>query len=349
MARESRCIPWRIRGLRVAIGALGLVLLVLVFFFSLGAASLRGVHPSLDSLARLPEASLAPPGAVFVRQERSEPTGGYRYLLIHYEAAIPPNLVLFYYEHRLIERGWSVGFPVPPAPGDQITGCRGDSGVDVFIDPATTTDMTKFYVELSPLLISGCGDVRGPPSPELVAFIVVACFTVFMVVAQIARLRGRARRGPTERREEGVADWAAMFFWAPYLVVALRLGPELDVPVWSRWFGLFLTVAGIAFAIRAVLVLGRHYDLELEVHADHELVRRGPYRLVRHPVYTGLALHLLGACVATENVLLIAGTLLVVLPIFYLRVRAEERLLRERFGAEYDAYAREVGMLVPLL
>lgn len=335
--------------MRVAIGALGLGLLLLVFLFSLGAASLRAVHPTLDSLARLPEASLAPPGAVFVREERSAPTGGYLYLLVHYETAIPPFLVLSYYDYRLTQRGWSVGFPIPPAPADRISGCRGDSGVDVFIDPATTTDLTKFYVELAPVLMSDCGDVRGPPSPELIAFIVVGSFALFMVVAQIARLRGRARRGPTERREEGVADWAAMFFWVPYLVVALRLGPELDVPLWSLWLGLFLTVAGIALAIRAVLVLGRHYDLELEVHQDHELVRRGPYRLVRHPVYTGLAMHLLGACVATGNVLLIAGTLLVVLPIFYLRVRAEERLLRERFGPAYDAYAREVGMLVPLL
>ena len=51
---------------------------------------------------------------------------------------------------------------------------------------------------------------------------------------------------------------------------------------------------------------------------------------------------------ATGNVLLIAGTLLVSYPAFYLRARAEERLLRDRFGAEYDKYAREVPMLVPM-
>ncbi|HYV21776.1 MAG TPA: isoprenylcysteine carboxylmethyltransferase family protein [Candidatus Bathyarchaeia archaeon] len=334
--------------MRVAIGALGLVVLLVVFFFSLGAAWLRSLHPSLDSLARLPEASLAPAGAVFVRQERSLSGGPYPYLLMHYETAIPPKLVLLYYETWLIQRGWSVSVQIPPAPEDEISACRGDSGFALFIDPATTTDLTKFYVQLSPVLIFGCG-VRGPPSPEPIAFVVVASFTAFMLVAQIARLRGRARRGPTEMSDQGIAQWSAMFFWVPYLVVALRLGPELDVPEWLRWLGLFLTVAGIVFAIRAVLVLGRHYDLELEIHADHELVRRGPYRLVRHPVYTGLAVHLLGACIATGNGILIVGTLVVILPVFYLRVRSEERLLRERFGAAYDEYARQVGMLVPLL
>jgi protein-S-isoprenylcysteine O-methyltransferase Ste14 len=97
------------------------------------------------------------------------------------------------------------------------------------------------------------------------------------------------------------------------------------------------------------VTLGRHYDLVLEVHAGHELVRTGPFAWVRHPVYTGLAIHFIGACLATGNVLLILGTLLVTFPAFYARARAEERLLREQFGGEYDRYAKEVGMLVPLL
>lgn len=114
------------------------------------------------------------------------------------------------------------------------------------------------------------------------------------------------------------------------------------------WVGIALSVLGVAFSLWAIVTLGRHYDLVLEVHQDHELVRRGPYALVRHPVYTGLALHFAGVCLATGNLLLIAGTLLVSFPAFYLRARAEEALLRERFGAEYEKYAQEVPMLVPL-
>ena len=113
--------------------------------------------------------------------------------------------------------------------------------------------------------------------------------------------------------------------------------------------GLLLIGAGVAFALWAIAALGRHYDLVPEVHQDHELVRAGPFRFVRHPVYTGLAIHFAGACLATGNLLLIAGTLLVTYPAFYVRARAEERLLRDRFGAAYDDYARRVGMLVPLL
>jgi len=169
-----------------------------------------------------------------------------------------------------------------------------------------------------------------------------------MVFAQIAQMRAVARRGATVRTAGGFAALTPYFFWVPYAVVALRPGPELEVPAALQWAGVAVSILGVAFSLWAIATLGRHYDLVLEVHQDHELVRRGPYSRVRHPVYTGLGLHFAGLCLATGNLLLIAGTLLVSFPAFYLRARAEEGLLRERFGAEYEKYAREVPMLVPL-
>jgi protein-S-isoprenylcysteine O-methyltransferase Ste14 len=170
-----------------------------------------------------------------------------------------------------------------------------------------------------------------------------------MVSAQLARRRALARRGATLQIAGGLTTLVPYFFWVPYVVIALRPGPELDVPEPLRWLGVALSVLGIAFSLWSIVTLGRHYDLVLEMHQDHELVRRGPYALVRHPVYTGLGLHFAGACLATGNLVLIAGTLLVTYPAFFARARAEERLLRERFGAEYEAYARGVRMLVPRL
>ncbi|HEY8825118.1 MAG TPA: isoprenylcysteine carboxylmethyltransferase family protein [Candidatus Limnocylindria bacterium] len=186
-------------------------------------------------------------------------------------------------------------------------------------------------------------------SSTLATVVSVASIVTFMAVAQLSRMRGIARRGETLARSRGLAHYVAYFFFVPYVVIAARPLPELDVPEPVRWVGLALVVLGVGFALWAIATLGRHYDLELEIHRDHELVRTGPYRFVRHPIYTGLGLHFVGACLATGNLLLIAGTLLVTFPALYLRAKTEERLLRERFGPAYDAYAREVGMLVPLL
>jgi protein-S-isoprenylcysteine O-methyltransferase Ste14 len=186
-------------------------------------------------------------------------------------------------------------------------------------------------------------------SPDAVTIVSLAAIVTFMVVAQLSRTRGVARRGETLARSRGLAHYVAYFFFVPYVVIATRPGPKIDVPEPLGWLGLALVVLGVAVSLWAIATLGRHYDLELEIHRDHELVRNGPYRLVRHPLYTGLGLHFAGACLATGNLLLIAGTLLVTYPALYLRAKTEERLLRERFGPAYDEYARKVGMLVPLL
>ncbi len=181
----------------------------------------------------------------------------------------------------------------------------------------------------------------------LVAGVVIASFVLFMVVAQVTRTRNVAHRGASMRRAGGVAHTATYLFWLPYLVVWLRPGPSLDPAPLVVWAGLALSVGGIVFALWAMATLGEHYDLTLEIHGGHEVVRSGPYAIVRHPIYTGLAIHSIGAMLATENLLFTLGTLVVTFPIFVLRARIEERLLREELGSDYERYAREVPMLVP--
>lgn len=183
-------------------------------------------------------------------------------------------------------------------------------------------------------------------SGELVAWTCALAFLTYAVFAE--RLRARVRRGRTTIARGGaLAQWLPLFIWVPYVVIALRPGPELPFSDPVRWFGLALVLAGIGFAIWAARTLDRHFDMEVEVHEGHEVVDRGPFAIVRHPVYFGLGVHLLGACFATGNALLIAGTLLGALPALYIRAAAEERLLRASLGTAYEAYARRVPMLIP--
>jgi protein-S-isoprenylcysteine O-methyltransferase Ste14 len=182
---------------------------------------------------------------------------------------------------------------------------------------------------------------------QLVSAVVIASFALFMLVAQITRMRNIARRGASTRRAAGVAHAATYFFWLPYLVVWLRPGPSADPALAMIWLGMVLAVGGIVFALWAMATLGEHYDLTLEIHGGHRVVRDGPYGIVRHPIYTGLAIHSVGAMLATGSLLFIAGTLLVTFPIFVARARTEEQLLREELGDEYERYAHEVPMLIP--
>ena len=184
-------------------------------------------------------------------------------------------------------------------------------------------------------------------SGELVAWVSALSFVVYGVFA--TRLRARVMRGRRTVATGGaLANYLPYGIWVPYVVIAIRPGPELPVAAALRWAGLGLVVGGIGFSIWAARTLGRHFDMEVEVHEGHEVVDRGPFAIVRHPVYLGLAIHFCGACLATGNLLLLAGTVLVTFPALYLRAAAEERLLRASLGPAYAAYARRIPMLIPM-
>ena len=185
-------------------------------------------------------------------------------------------------------------------------------------------------------------------SGELVTATAVLSFVAYIVFATRVRARARAGGRTTLARGGALSQALPYVVWVPYVVIAVRPGPELAVPEPVRWIGLALIVAGIAFSMWTAATLGRHFDLEVEIHEGHAVVERGPFAIVRHPVYLGLAVHFIGACLATGNLLLVGGTVLMTFPALYVRAAAEERLLRESLGPAYDAYARRVPMLVPL-
>lgn len=183
-------------------------------------------------------------------------------------------------------------------------------------------------------------------SGELVAWVCPLSFLGYAIYA--TRLRSRVSRGRRMiARGNALAQWLPYGIVVPYVIIAVRPGPELPLPDAARWLGLALVVGGMAFSLWAARTLGRHFDLEVEIHEGHEVVDRGPFAIVRHPVYLGLGLHMVGACLATGNGPLILGTLFVTFPALYLRASVEERLLRERLGPAYDGYAHGVPMLVP--
>lgn len=107
-----------------------------------------------------------------------------------------------------------------------------------------------------------------------------------------------------------------------------------------------LIAVGLAFAWWARLHLGRLWSGTVTAKAEHHVVDTGPYRLVRHPIYTGLLLAILATMVAKGTVWGIAGAVLVIVGTV-IKAKLEERFLRGELGSAYDDYARRVPMLVP--
>jgi protein-S-isoprenylcysteine O-methyltransferase Ste14 len=112
--------------------------------------------------------------------------------------------------------------------------------------------------------------------------------------------------------------------------------------------GLALVLAGLLFAIWARLHLGRNWSGTVTLKEGHELVRSGPYALVRHPIYTGLLAALLGSAVMKGEVRSLVALALIGVALL-VKMRLEERWMVERFGEEYERYRREVKGLIPFV
>ncbi len=183
---------------------------------------------------------------------------------------------------------------------------------------------------------------------QLIALLWGAWFIYWQVAALNAK---------TTRRRE--SRWSRAAHIAPLLAAVFLLFIP-DMPgdaIFARflprtieiyWVGVGLLVAGLGFSVWARRRLGRNWSGTVTVKEDHELIRTGPYRWVRHPIYTGILLGFFGTAIALgEWRGLIAVAFVVVA--FLLKIRLEERWMIETFGDAYRRYRAEVKALIPFL
>lgn len=112
------------------------------------------------------------------------------------------------------------------------------------------------------------------------------------------------------------------------------------------WIGVILVAVGLAYSVWARLHLGRLWSAVVTVKAEHRIVKTGPYTITRHPIYTGMLLAVVGTLVARDTFGALLGGALIATGLV-LKVRREERMLLDHFGADYQAYQQEVPRLVP--
>ncbi|MDQ6867998.1 MAG: isoprenylcysteine carboxylmethyltransferase family protein [Pseudomonadota bacterium] len=113
-----------------------------------------------------------------------------------------------------------------------------------------------------------------------------------------------------------------------------------------RWLGVVLFAAGGALRLWPVVVLGNRFSGLVAIQPGHTLVTSGVYGGIRHPSYLGLLVNSLGWVLAFRSGVGLLITALLIPPLVA-RIRAEERLLRSQFGAEYDAYRARTSRLIP--
>jgi len=133
------------------------------------------------------------------------------------------------------------------------------------------------------------------------------------------------------------------------LLLRLRLfkrGPVTTDP-WLQGIGIAIFAAGLGLAIWARIYIGRNWGTPMSRKDDPELVTTGPYHAIRHPIYTGIILGMIGTAVAVSWYWLIAAAVLG--GYFIYSAVMEERFMGERFPDAYPDYKRSTKMLIPFI
>lgn len=189
--------------------------------------------------------------------------------------------------------------------------------------------------------------------PKTVFYAVMICWMAFLVTFLL-------RKRP-EKRTETKRDWSAVpglalqgiaFFFVWFKPLARpSYSPILPLPRWAELtlavFTIALAAASVWLVNAAVRRLGKQWAVAARLVEGHRLITDGPYKLVRNPIYAGIFGLMFATGLAFTRWTILLPAAVVFLLGTWIRVRGEERLLREAFGSEFEDYARRVPAMIP--
>jgi len=135
-----------------------------------------------------------------------------------------------------------------------------------------------------------------------------------------------------------------LYLFTPFLAFA-----DYRLPAFLPWCGSATMLAALWLFWRSHSDLGLNWSAFLEMRQDHQLIRQGVYRSIRHPMYVSIFLFGLAQALLLQNWIAGLSGLVTFLPLYVVRTPREERMMREWFGEEYQDYMRQTGRIIPRL
>ena len=174
-------------------------------------------------------------------------------------------------------------------------------------------------------------------------------FLVYWFAAGM-RVNRMARNEPPAEKWSRILLMAAAFVLLDWNDPRFGVLNEFFVPYSPKLFvvAAMLTWVGIGFAIWARYHIGKYWSSTVALREDHELIRTGPYARIRHPIYTGMLLAVLGTALAVGRYRALVA-FVVVLGGFIWKSRKEEALLAGQFGPGFEEHKRHTGFFLPRL
>ena len=183
------------------------------------------------------------------------------------------------------------------------------------------------------------------------AAIFYAAFLAWLFITFVVEPWFIGRGGRKERDTSEDGGSALLIFGGTFaaIVVAFSLGGAevTPLPEWTFFAGVAVMFVGVAVREWAVATLKGFFLFRVGVLKEHRVVDTGPYRLVRHPGYSGAMLTFAGIGLATESLVGVLIMVLICSVVYGYRIRVEEKALQKDLGEEYQAYMRRTKRLVP--
>ncbi|HEY1662770.1 MAG TPA: isoprenylcysteine carboxylmethyltransferase family protein [Verrucomicrobiae bacterium] len=181
--------------------------------------------------------------------------------------------------------------------------------------------------------------------------IIPACWLIFLLYWWITarRVKATAEKQSVEsalaHRIPVAASWFIMADWKLRYPMNIPLIPH---PEWVLIAGAVICALGLFETIWARRTLAGNWSADVTFKQGHELIKTGPYRFTRHPIYTGLLMMSLGTAIEIGTVRGLVALALMTIG-FWIKLRQEERLMMQHFPDQYPAYRKEVKALVPFV
>jgi protein-S-isoprenylcysteine O-methyltransferase Ste14 len=180
---------------------------------------------------------------------------------------------------------------------------------------------------------------------RIVSLLVFAGPMLLATTGPCGRPKAQAHQNGSDRAPL-VANLAAVALYLPSLLV-FSGSPADSTALLLASSGTLLAIAGAALVLKSRAELGPAWSFVPNADEGTGLVTTGPYRLVRHPIYLGFALLVMGQALAFGSLPALMIVLFGIVPTFAWRARAEEKLLRRTFGERYAVYQQRAKMLIP--
>jgi protein-S-isoprenylcysteine O-methyltransferase Ste14 len=184
----------------------------------------------------------------------------------------------------------------------------------------------------------------------IAAIVVIIAVQIYYLISE-TRMTVRTTRGMDNSADRGTRRlvWILIIiaFDGAWVPVIFNFGRLLALGNWLTWVGVFIMISGVAFRRYVISFLGKFFTATVQIRKDHQLIKTGPYRYVRHPSYLGILILALGDGIALAN--WVSLLLCIVLPAIGIikRINVEEKELSSHFGGQYQDYRKNTWRIIP--